>query len=41
MVQKFALGVYSFVVITAACAQQGSDKSWRFAVSGDSRNCRG
>jgi hypothetical protein len=38
MLQKFALCVVSLTVV-AACAQQSSDRSWRFAVSGDSRNC--
>jgi hypothetical protein len=39
MLRKFVLGVSLFVVISSAWAQQSSDKSWRFAVSGDSRNC--
>jgi len=38
MLQKFALCVVSLTAV-AAWAQQSSDKSWRFAVSGDSRNC--
>jgi hypothetical protein len=35
------LSVIAFVFLLAfvCTAQQGSDKSWRFAISGDSRNC--
>lgn len=38
MFQKLVLCVFSLLVV-AASAQQSSEKSWRFAVSGDSRNC--
>ena len=39
MSQKFALCIVSLFIITTAWAQQSSDNTWRFAVSGDSRNC--
>jgi hypothetical protein len=39
MLQKLALVGFLFFVIAVSWAQQSSDKSWRFAVSGDSRNC--
>jgi len=39
MLQTFALILFSFFAIAASWAQQNSDRSWRFAVSGDSRNC--
>jgi hypothetical protein len=34
----FLVAVFSLLTATSG-AQQGSQKSWRFAVSGDSRNC--
>jgi len=39
MFQKFALCIISVLIISSAWAQQTSDGTWRFAVSGDSRNC--
>ena len=38
MVREFALGVLFSLIVTAAWAQQNPG-SWKFAVSGDSRNC--
>jgi len=37
--QALSLIAFVFVIAFVSTADQGSDKPWRFAVSGDSRNC--
>lgn len=39
MIREFALTFFCSCAIAASSAQQPAEISWRFAVSGDSRNC--
>jgi hypothetical protein len=37
--RTLSLVAFVFLLAVVSIAQQGSDKPWRFAISGDSRNC--